>query len=106
MSIKVNQILKLSELNEITQGVFLATDGDNVGYISNDRALLSLGYIVINENLFEYKKSYSNTTSDIQEGDVAVNGWISSTNFVRVMSYVGGNPTEITSWNIIDNIEF
>lgn len=70
------------------------------------QALLNLGYILIEGNLFEYKRNPNNNTSGILAGDIAVNGWIAPNNFGKLLVYVSGTETNIASWNIIDNLEF
>lgn len=70
------------------------------------QALLNLGYILIEGNLFEYRRNPNNNTSGIVAGDIAVNGWIAPNNFGKLLVYVSGTPTNIASWNIIDNLEF
>lgn len=70
------------------------------------QALKNLGYIEIEGNLFEYKRNPNNNTIGIVAGDIALNGWITATNFGRLLIYVSGSPTSVASWNVVDNIEF
>lgn len=61
-------------------------------------------YILINGNPFEYKKHPDNETGEIQEGDLAINGWITETRFGKVLSYKTGNPEDVESWTILEEI--
>lgn len=78
----------------------------NLSVAQKKQALKNLGYIEIGGNLFEYRRNPNNNTIGFIPGDIALNGWITSTNFGRLLVYVSGDATNITSWNVLDNIEF
>lgn len=68
------------------------------------QALKNLGYIQINGNLFEYRKRPSNPGFVIVAGDVALNGWITDSRFGKILTYRSGDPTEIASWDVLEEI--
>lgn len=70
------------------------------------QALLNLGYIEINENIFEYRRNPANATVGIIPGEIALNGWVTPTQFGKLLIYVGGTVTNSSSWNIVDSIDF
>lgn len=62
-------------------------------------------HITVSDNLFELRKNPANgDPENVEEFDVALNGWISNTVFVKVMSFTGGDPTDIGSWEILEQI--
>lgn len=70
------------------------------------QVLKNLGWIEIGGNLFEYKKRPDNPGLSVQAGDIAVNGWISSTRFGKLLVFSSGEHDQIGSWNVLDEIEF
>lgn len=62
--------------------------------------------IYVEGNPFTLVKNPANTGSGVEVRDCAVNGWANTDLYVGKMFYVSGNPEEIGSWNIVDEIEF
>lgn len=78
----------------------------NLSLAQKKQALLNLGWIEINGNIFEYRRNPSNMGFAITAGEIAVNGWVSPTRFGKLLIYVSGDPSNSASWNIVDYIDF
>lgn len=61
-------------------------------------------YILIEGNRFRYEPILGGVPGNFQLGDLALNGWISQTNWGKILSYSGGDPTLFSSWEIIEDI--
>ncbi|MGB3452966.1 MAG: hypothetical protein WBA59_03970 [Moheibacter sp.] len=69
------------------------------------QALNNLGIIVIKieGNSFYLIKKPGNTGSNVQPGDMAVNGF-GATGFINALEFVSGNPEFFSSWNVISGL--
>lgn len=62
-------------------------------------------HIYINGNLFELRKMPTNGDPDNPEpGDVALNGWLNQDTFAKVLSFNGGDPTDLGNWEVLEQI--
>lgn len=63
--------------------------------------------IIVEGNLFSFKKNPNNLGASFEVEDMAINGWDKANNkYISKMSYNGGDPTLFSGWNIIDEVEF
>lgn len=70
---------------------------------------LAQNEINIEGNTFTYRPLPNNTTGTLQPGDLAVMGWMSQTQFGKILSYSGDaglalNSSFFTDWDIIEMI--
>ena len=66
--------------------------------------ILNNSRIYIEGNPFTYIPLPTNTTNGFVTGDIAVNGWMDDTKFIKTLSYNSGDPELFSSWEIIESI--
>lgn len=61
--------------------------------------------VKIEGNRFDYRPNTGNDGSSFQQGDLALNGWISQNEFGKLLSYSGsGDASLFKNWDIIESI--
>lgn len=97
------EALNLSTQANDGQGDPLRVGGVKIN--SNQQKLFTLAR-VIQENTLQVYKAIGNSNIDALESGDMITGWFSSTLFLKHARYNGGNTGDLTSYTVIDDIDF
>lgn len=62
-------------------------------------------HVTIGGNLFEWRQHPNNAGNDDPDnGDVALNGWIDENTWGKLLSFQGGDWTDINNWEILEQV--
>lgn len=91
---------------------YITSNNNNIGNLQTSQSNITSRveelekrlHTYIGGNFFELRKMPGNTNPTPEEGDLALNGWISSTDFGKILSFTGGDSSDFENWNILESI--